>query len=252
MKLDEERIKLDQSADKLAKEAKALKAQKDDQTEEKQLLDEESEWLAKKRADHVNSTLKLEEEADLIKKKKALIDEDKTKLAQEEARLRSRRDAYQEDVKALAEEEKWLDEKRNKHIEDAKQLDEERKWLQEKRKQLEEQLAEKEEDEEQGDPASAEAFEKCVELVKQGNFKSVSEIIQHFPEIINFVDEDDHNTLLHWAAVSNNMPIAKFLIDKGAEFYANKAGKTPQQLAAENKGKGEAMKRFLEQKAKKS
>jgi len=95
-----------------------------------------------------------------------------------------------------------------------------------------------------------EAFEKCVELVRQSNFKSVSEIIQHFPEIINFVDEDDHNTLLHWAAIANNMPIAKFLIDKGAEFYANKVGKTPQQLAAENKGKGEAMKRYLEQMAK--
>lgn len=74
-------------------------------------------------------------------------------------------------------------------------MDEERKWLQEKRKQLQEQIAEAEaEEEEQGDPASVEAFEKCMQLVKQNNFKGVSEIIQHFPEIINFVDEDDHNT----------------------------------------------------------
>jgi len=43
------------------------------------------------------------------------------------------------------------------------------------------------------------------------------------------------------------LPIAKLLIDKGADFYANKDGKSPQTLAAEHKGKGEAMKRYLEQ-----
>lgn len=58
------------------------------------------------------------------------------------------------------------------------------------------------------------------------------------------------NRLLHWAASANSLPIAKLLVEKGAEFHENKAGKTPQNVAADNKGKGEAMKRYLDQASK--
>jgi len=106
------------------------------------------------------------------------------------------------------------------------------------------------EDDVEFDDASIAAFEKCEEFIKQGSYKSVVDIIQHFPEIVNFVEEDNHNTLLHLAASVNNLPIAKLLLEKGAEVYENKAGKTPQMIAADMKGKGIAMKQFLEKETK--
>jgi len=96
-----------------------------------------------------------------------------------------------------------------------------------------------------------EMFNAAQKLVRDGNVSEFIKLIQNNTEIVNYVDKEEQNTLLHWAALLNYVPMAKVLLEHDAEQYVNINGRTPLDLVQEIYEKGDTayteMKRLLEE-----
>jgi len=219
----------------LEKVDKQLEEQREEQKAEAGILEEESNWLSRKRAEHVNMTLQLDEEEEYLNKKKNDLDEEYALYEEDVKRLEEKRNKLKEDQDSLVEEEKWIATKRDQHVTKAQELDEERKWLEAKQLELEVLAGVyKEEEGGEANPESIEAFEEARTFIEQGNFAKFSQVISNHSEIINFVEEESQNTLLHWAAAYKRLEMAKLLISPpyNATQFTNDNGLTPYDIAA--------------------
>ena len=78
--------------------------------------------------------------------------------------------------------------------------------------------------------------QRCIECIKENNNEEFFNIVKgkNHQEIINFYDEE-RNTVLHIAALSGNLAVAKFAVENGVDVNGkNKQGKKALTLAMEN------------------
>jgi len=66
-----------------------------------------------------------------------------------------------------------------------------------------------------------------------GSVGKFAEIVELVPEVINMIDAEDGNSLLHWTAACNEIEMAKLLVEGGAKSYKNHLNKTPYEIAFE-------------------
>jgi len=233
VEIEEKNRKQDETNLLLEDEERRSEEQREEQKAEAGILEEESQWLARKRADHVNTTIQLDEEEELLSKRRNELDEDYELYEEEVKRLEEKRKKLKEDEESLVEEEKWIASKREEHVVKAQELDEERKWLEKKQKELEALAGVYGENEdEEATPESIDAFELAKRYIELGNIAKFKEVLTNHPEIINFVEEESQNTLLHWASAYKHIEMAKLLLSHDATQFTNDLGLTPYEIAA--------------------
>jgi len=76
-----------------------------------------------------------------------------------------------------------------------------------------------------------EKFTLATDYIKEGNFDSFRLILQRIHNLDMIGEDEDKNTLLHWAAVCGQLKIAELLIEKGAKQVTNTNGETALELA---------------------
>jgi len=64
-----------------------------------------------------------------------------------------------------------------------------------------------------------------------GRVGKFGELVELVPEVVNMLDSEDGNTLLHWAAACNEVECARILIELGAKQKLNHRKKTPFDIA---------------------
>jgi ankyrin repeat protein len=72
-----------------------------------------------------------------------------------------------------------------------------------------------------------EKFRKLLEAVDQGDLKTVKSTLAKYPELLNWVDKPQKNTLLHYAVAQHDLALIEFLIYQGANVtIKNQQGET--------------------------
>lgn len=72
-----------------------------------------------------------------------------------------------------------------------------------------------------------EEFSKLLEAVHRGDLKTVQSTLMNYPVLLNWADEPQKNTLLHYAVAQHDLTLIEFLIHQGAEVVAkNQQGET--------------------------
>jgi len=217
----------------LEEEDRRLEEKREEQKAEVGMLEEETMWLIKKRTENVNLILGLDEQEDMIKKRKEVLRVNLTLYEEDVKDVEIKQKKLKEDEARLDEEAKWIESKREEHVQRAQELDDEKKWLDQKQKELEEfarLIGIETEDE--ASPESIEAFEEAKENIIHNNLAKFTEIINAHPEIVNFIESEGHNTLLHWSAAYNRLDIAEMLIESGATQFTNDIELTPHGITA--------------------
>jgi len=97
-----------------------------------------------------------------------------------------------------------------------------------KQEQQQEQENRNEDDSWSDDAEDGEA-EKLLEIVirdaedflTKGDLEGFSQVFVKNPQVVEIMDIDEMNSLLHWAANTNNITFARLLLQSGAEITEN-------------------------------
>jgi len=189
-------------------------------------------WLAQKQREHIDLTAQLDEEEEALSKRRLQLEDNIVAYEEELRGLEEKRKKLKEDQNSLTEEEKWISTKQEEHVKRAQELDDEKKWLDSKQKELDALTGVFEEGQEEASPESNAAWESAKQCIQNNSINKFIKIINDHPEIIDFIEAEGQNTLLHWAVCYKRKLMAEQLLTRNATFFSNENGCTPYDIAA--------------------